>query len=208
MRIIAGAAKGRRLLSPPGGAKGPIRPTSDRAREALFSILGQRVQGAKVADLFAGTGAFALEALSRGAGSAVLVDSSPVAVSLIHKNAESCGFSSLIAVLQRDLSRGLAFLKKVEPSSFDIIFLDPPYDRNFQERALGEIAAGGLLSPGGLVIAEEQSGLSLPASFSGLFLRQTRCYGDTAFWFYEGPAEGETDLNRGPDCQKAAAGLS
>ncbi len=118
MRIIAGTAKGRRVLSPPGGGKGSIRPTSDRAREALFSILGRRVHEAKVADLFAGTGALALEALSRGARFALLADSSPVAVSLIRRNAENCGFSSRVAVLQRDLSRGLAFLKKAEPSSF------------------------------------------------------------------------------------------
>lgn len=185
MRIIAGAAKGRKLLSPPGGAKGSIRPTSDRAREALFSILGQRVHDAKVVDLFAGTGALALEALSRGASFAVLVDSSPVAVSLMRQNAASCGFGGRVLVLQRDLTRGLSFLKKAEPSFFyDLVFLDPPYGRYFQEKILREIAASDLLAPDSLVIAEERAGLALPSNLEPLTLRQTRRYGDTAFWFY------------------------
>ena len=188
MRIIAGSAKGRKLHSPPGGPQGPIRPTSDRAREALFSIIGQRVHQAKVADLFAGTGALALEALSRGASSAVLVDASPVAVSLIRKNAEACGFGRQISMLQRDLARGLAFLKKAEPPFlFDIVFLDPPYGRDFQEKILQEIAAGKdtLLAAEALVVAEERTGIVLSDSFGRLCLQQTRCYGDTTFWFYE-----------------------
>lgn len=186
MRIIAGSAKGRKLLSPPVRPRSPIRPTSDRAREALFSIIGRQVQGAKVADLFAGTGAFALEALSRGASFAVLVDYSPVAVALIRKNAENCGFEPQVSVLKRDLSRGLAFLEKAEPPFlFDIVFLDPPYGMDFQEKTLGEIAAGTLLAADALVIAEERTGLALPAAIGQLVLLQTRCYGDTAFWFYE-----------------------
>ena len=111
MRIIAGTAKGRRLFSP-GRHKNNlrIRPTSDRARESLFNILGPLpVKGARVLDLFAGTGALGLEALSRGAEQAVLVDNDSGAITLIHKNITICGFSERTSVLRRDLMKGLFF---------------------------------------------------------------------------------------------------
>lgn len=106
MRIIAGIARGRKLISP--GAKGgenEIRPTSDRAREALFNILGNDVCGARVLDLFAGTGALGLEALSRGADSALFIDKSQSAIGMINKNIQLTGFSDKVTILKRDLSK-------------------------------------------------------------------------------------------------------
>ncbi len=113
MRIIAGTAKGRRLFSPPSskGGKGEIRPTSDRAREALFNVLAGHADGAQVLDLCAGTGAMGLEALSRGADHSVFVDNGRTALALIGKNIHACGFDDKSTVLQRDLFKGLSFLE-------------------------------------------------------------------------------------------------
>jgi len=111
LRIIAGSAKGRKLYGPAGGDHKPvIRPTSDRAREALFNILGPAVIGAAVIDLFAGTGALGLEALSRGAAYAIFVDNYGKALEIISKNIDWCGFANNTKLLRRDLSRSLVFL--------------------------------------------------------------------------------------------------
>src|SRR5210317_1413655 len=118
----------------------PIRPTSDRAREALFNIIGEEIRDAVVLDLFAGTGALGLEALSRSARRAVFVDSSSQAVRLINKNIDLCGFSDRTLVLKRDLSKGLYFLEKQLPESeFSIIFVDPPYRKGLGAIMLDEI---------------------------------------------------------------------
>lgn len=119
MRIIAGEHRGRRLKTPPGL---DVRPTSDRVREALFSILGDRVEGARVLDLFAGSGALAIEALSRGADSAVLVDSDRRAIDAIRANVEAIGPAEA-RVVQRD---ALAWLRTAS-GEYDLVFLDPPY---------------------------------------------------------------------------------
>ena len=118
MRVIAGEYKGRRLQAPPGDA---VRPTPDRVREALFSILGARVEGATVLDLFAGSGALGIEALSRGAASAVFVDDDPRAVDAIERNLSEIGADG--EVKRRD---ALAFLAQT-PARFDLVFADPPY---------------------------------------------------------------------------------
>jgi 16S rRNA (guanine(966)-N(2))-methyltransferase RsmD len=118
VRVIAGAYKGRRLHTPAGLA---TRPTADRVREALFSILGP-VDGARVLDLFAGSGALGLEALSRGAAAAVFVDSDPRAVAAIRRNLEAIGVDA--AVHRRD---ALAYLRSASDGPFDLVFLDPPY---------------------------------------------------------------------------------
>ncbi|NOQ66626.1 MAG: methyltransferase, partial [Desulfobacterales bacterium] len=110
MRIIGGTARGRRLQTPLNNtvtSAQPIRPTAERAREALFSIIGQEVKGATVLDLFAGTGALGLEALSRSAQQAVFIDNNLHALQLVGKNIELCGFSDRALVLKRDLSKGL-----------------------------------------------------------------------------------------------------
>src|SRR5512136_2612918 len=119
MRVIAGTARGRKLLCPPGRA---VRPTPDRVREALFSILGEAVPGARVADLFAGTGALGLEALSRGAASALFVEKDRRTAELLRRNLQECGFSGRAEVVAGDsvtlLARGL-------PGGADLLFLDP-----------------------------------------------------------------------------------
>lgn len=189
MRIIGGTARGRRLQTPAKStAKNSsqlIRPTADRAREALFSIIGQKVKGATVLDLYAGTGALGLEALSRSAKQAVLVDNNPRAVQLIEKNIELCGFSDRTFVLKRDLSKGLYFLVKQLPDiKFSVIFIDPPYRKGLSTTMLDHIGKINILSSDALVIAEEDALSELPSSVADLRLVDQRRYGETGFWFY------------------------
>ena len=148
MRIIGGQYRGRKLFAPKGLQ---VRPTADRAREAVFNILGARVRGARVADLFAGTGAMGLEALSRGASQAVFVDSQPAALAAIRRNLDTMGLTEPL-VLRADLSRGLRPL--VETGPFDLIFMDPPYAGNVLNFVLTKLKQEGLAAPDGLVVVE------------------------------------------------------
>lgn len=195
LRIIAGTARGRRLFSP--GSRGggqSIRPTADRAREALFNILGwDFVDGAQVLDLFAGTGAFGLEALSRGAKEAVFVDHSALALDLIQKNITACGFSDRAHVIRHDLLKSLFFWQKAGDKSmgqegaplFDLIFLDPPYRQGLCEALLAGLQGQGMLNDGAVLVFEDDSKQTLPERVGSLRLYDQRTYGDTGFWFYE-----------------------
>ena len=190
MRIVGGTAKGRRLQTPSKSSAGPrdsllIRPTADRAREALFSIIGKAVEGAAVLDLFAGTGALGLEALSRGAQSAVFVDKSSRSIDLIRKNVELCGFSEKAIIIKRDLAKSLSFLEKLLPGKeFSIVFIDPPYRKTLCLKILKELSSGNILASSGIVVAEDDSGNELPESIGSLNMFDRRKYGDTGFWLY------------------------
>lgn len=160
MRIVAGSLKGRTLATPAGRA---IRPTAERLRETVFNVLAHglarhgvdfRLEGCRVLDLFAGTGALGIEALSRGAAFAVLVDESPEARGLMRENVEALGLGGLTRLLRRDATR----LGPVAPfQPFDLVFLDPPYGKGLGERALASALAGGWLRPGAVVVLEEAS---------------------------------------------------
>lgn len=174
-------------LSGPGRKGGlKLRPTSDRAREALFNILRpESLRGAMVLDLFAGTGALGLEALSRGAKKAVFVDGSTLALSLIKKNIAQGGFSERTQILRRDLLKGRFFLSSAEfGGPFNLLLMDPPYRRQICHRLLPELLTAGLVAPAGLVVCEEARGEELPEEVPGLCLFDQRRYGDTGFWFY------------------------
>ena len=189
MRIIGGKARGRRLQTPAKSTatscRQDIRPTADRAREALFSILGREVENATVLDLFAGTGSLGLEALSRSAKQAVFVDNSLQAVQIINKNIKLCGFSDRTLVLKRDLSKGLSFLTKQLPgTTFSIVFADPPYRLGLSAGLLRNLAESAILLPEALVVIEEDRRTELPDQVAELALVSQRHYGDTGFWFY------------------------
>jgi 16S rRNA (guanine966-N2)-methyltransferase len=189
LRIIGGTARGRRLQTPSKStakySSHPIRPTADRAREALFSIIGLEIKGATVLDLYAGTGALGLEALSRSAQRAVFVDNNLQAIQLIEKNIELCGFSDRALVLQRDLSRGLYFLAEQLPGiRFSVIFIDPPYRKGLSAAMLLEIEKTNLLSADVLVVVEENAFSGLESKVEELRLVDQRRYGETGFWFY------------------------
>lgn len=170
----------------------------------MFNILGwEFIEGAAVLDLFAGTGAFALEALSRGAREAVLVDNSSISLDLIRKNIAVCGFSAKAHVVRHDLLKSLFFWRKLglERSStgglqapvFDLIFLDPPYRQGQGERLLSALLAEGLVGERTTVVFEDDSAESLPEAVGVLLCYDRRSYGDTGFWLYEKGIAGPDD---------------
>ena len=148
MRIITGSARGTHLLTLTGEV---TRPTSERAKEALFSMLQQKPVGASVLDLFAGSGQLGLEALSRGAARAVLTDASAEAVTVIRKNAEKTHLEGRARILRTDAT---AYLRTCRDGPFDLVFLDPPYAAGLLPACLGLLWEGGLLTPHALVAVE------------------------------------------------------
>lgn len=188
MRIISGSARGRKLLAPGQRFGDSVRPTSDRAREAIFNILAAKVMGARVLDLFAGTGALGLEALSRGALSAFFVDGQRSVLELIKKNVALCGFAERATVVQKDLAKGLAFLTTQPPGGgFDLVFLDPPYGGNLALRLLGSLAGGNFLAAKGIVVLEDAAGAEYPPTVGPLGCFDQRRYGEAGFWLYQNP---------------------
>lgn len=185
MRIISGLAKGKRLASFTGGA---IRPTPDRVREAIFSILYSRfgpLKGKTVLDLFAGTGAMALEALSRGCRRAMLVDEGRQSAAIIPANLKTCGLEGVATYLRADVLQALPRLEREGP--FDLIFLDPPYGRDLVPAVVRSISERKLLAPGGLVCAESAREDEVPETLAGLIRIEERSYGSTTVHLYTHP---------------------
>jgi 16S rRNA (guanine(966)-N(2))-methyltransferase RsmD len=181
MRIIAGKYRSRVLRSLKGQA---LRPTSDRLRETLFNILGTTVEGATFVDLYAGTGAVGIEALSRGARAAVFVEQHAPAANLIRRNLDSLGITSGAEILSMEVLRALKRLEE-RHSHAQFIFLDPPYaDAGEYESALEFLGESSLVSPGGLVIAEHLKKHALPALVGELELARVVKQGDAALSFY------------------------
>jgi len=189
VRIISGTAKGKRLSVLTGM---DIRPTSDRVREAVFSILLSRFDtfdGCAVLDLFSGTGALALEALSRGAATATLIDNGPQAARLIPRNIAACAFQQKASFLRSDVLATLPRLSGQGP--FDLIFLDPPYGKNLVPPTIATLARQGLLAPGGLIVAETGRKESLPDDIETFERLEIRRYGSiTIHLFSHSAAEG------------------
>jgi 16S rRNA (guanine966-N2)-methyltransferase len=188
MRIVAGAQRGRTLVAPKGHS---TRPTADRTRQALFNVLehaawGPGLGGGRVIDLFAGSGALGLEALSRGGAFALLVDDDPAAITAIGDNIRSLGLDGCCAVLRRDAARlpPRALAGQAEP--FDLAFLDPPYAKGLVEPALAALRQGGWLAPEALVVVEQGAGEAEPA-VEGFEVLDGRLWGAARVWFLEMP---------------------
>lgn len=180
MRIIGGAAKGRRLSVPKGAA---VRPTAGRVKESLFNILPRDLSGKQVLDLFAGTGNLSLEALSRGAAHALLVDASARSAAAIKENLRRSGFAPQSEVWVMPVARAVRTLSR-RGASFDLIFLDPPYDRGMAGRSLALIANCRLLAEQGTAVIEHSAREGLQSSYGDLRLHDQRRYGDTRLSFY------------------------
>jgi 16S rRNA (guanine966-N2)-methyltransferase len=184
MRIIAGRHKGLTLASVGKGDAGAhLRPTTDRVRESLFNLLlngpyGDPVTGARVLDLFAGTGALGLEALSRGAAHVTFVDDGMKARALIRENIAKCRAEGATKLFRRDATR----LGENRGAPFTLVFLDPPYGRGLGEKALAAARAGGWIAPGALVVWEENHAVTAPEGFTEL---DSRRYGDTVITILE-----------------------
>ena len=182
MRISGGESRGRQIKAPKH--KG-LRPTSDKVREALFSILAAKVEGARFLELFAGTGAVGIEALSRGAERAVFVDGSAKAARLIRENLDSLGYREQAAVVAKDV---LQFLKKIaaELGPFDIVFVDPPYHEEVGPKtmeALGDEDAVYLV-PDAVVVYEHHKRYPSPEAIGRLAKKKDYVYGDTVLTLY------------------------
>ncbi|MGC4083795.1 MAG: 16S rRNA (guanine(966)-N(2))-methyltransferase RsmD [Vicinamibacterales bacterium] len=182
MRIIAGQFKGRTLKTPSWEG---LRPTSDRLRETLFNVLAPRVQGARVLDVYAGTGAVGFEALSRGAAHVTFVESDRRAQALIGENAARCGIADGYAIIRASAGRAFEQLRR-SPSfvPFDIVLLDPPYDHPAAEALTGVDA---LVAPDGLVVFEHARRAPVPESVGRLTLTRDLVSGDSALAFYACP---------------------
>jgi 16S rRNA (guanine(966)-N(2))-methyltransferase RsmD len=175
MRIVAGIARGRRLRAPKGRA---VRPTADRVKEAVFSILSSRYlcAGIPVLDLFAGTGSLGIEALSRGAAEAVFVESDRAAAAAIRGNLQAAGFGALVLVMP--VARALAALR-AEGRRFGGVFVDPPYDRGWVDQTLALLEKGAMVAEGGWVVVEHGRDEEPPARVGALVRADGRRYGDT-----------------------------
>ncbi|WP_133489006.1 16S rRNA (guanine(966)-N(2))-methyltransferase RsmD [Aliiroseovarius marinus] len=182
MRIIAGRFRGLALASVGKGDAGAhLRPTTDRVRESLFSMLtggrfGDPIEDARVLDLFAGTGALGLEALSRGATHVTLVDDGRKALSLIRENIQKCRCADEVTILKRDATR------LPEGTPHDLIFLDPPYGKGLGEKALAAAIKSGWVADGALIVWEDNMPVIPPAGVTQL---DSRRYGDTVITICE-----------------------
>ncbi len=179
MRIVGGRLKGRPLHAPDSRA---IRPTSERLRESIFDILAHRhgaVEGARVVDLFAGSGALAIEALSRGADFALFVDNGLEARALLRANVEALALGGVTRIWRADATR---LGKAPAGAPFTLAFLDPPYDKGLATPALAALRDGGWLAPGALVVVEEAEKAEIAAP-RGFDVEDERTYGDTKIVF-------------------------
>jgi len=175
-RIIAGTARGRRLAAPRGQG---TRPTSDKVRGAVMNVLGQFFEGGAVLDLYAGTGALALEALSRGCARAVCVEADRAAAEVVRKNAEACGLAERVEVRRGRVEDELG---RLPAGAFALAFVDPPYGEG-PEAALARLDA--VLAPGGRVVAEHDVRRPPAERYGALALVDRRAYGGTGISIYE-----------------------
>lgn len=180
MRIVGGTLRGRPLAAPRSDA---IRPTSDRNREAVFNVIAHahadRLQDARVLDLFAGTGALGIEALSRGAAHCLFVEEAAQGRALLRTNIEALGLQGCTRIFRRDATR-IGTAGNMAP--FDLVFADPPYGRGLGELAIAAVLEGGWMTPGALVVVEEASASAF-RPVPGLALLERRDYGDTTVTF-------------------------
>jgi 16S rRNA (guanine966-N2)-methyltransferase len=179
LRIISGTLRGKKLH--PFHGKG-IRPTSDRIREAIFNILFDRIPGAVVLDLFAGSGALGIEALSRGADKATFIDIAPAAVSLLKINLHSCCLEERARIIPWDIERNLNCLQSHD-LRYNLIFLDPPYHRGMALPALTHLKKSHAMTPGACLVLEHGDADELPMPFGDFGLLDQRRYGKTLVSF-------------------------
>ncbi len=179
MRIISGDLKGKKICSIKGTK---TRPTSDRLRESIFNIIAFNVQDACILDLFAGTGALAIEALSRGAKFAVFIDISKNAVSTIRENIKLCNLDDRVKVIKWDINKNLKCIEHSKPA-FNLVFMDPPYDKNFLEPTLLNLHLSCCMEKGCLIIVEHSLREPIPKEPAIFEITDQRKYGKTLVSF-------------------------
>lgn len=182
MRISGGNKKGAELKR--GKASPSLRPLTDKIKNALFSILFDKVKEADILDLFAGTGIFGFEALSKGAKAVTFVDNDYKNIKLIKENAQRLQFDNKITVVNRDFKKAMEFLEKTN-KSFSIIFIDPPYNSDFAEQTIKHPSFTALIKPNGLAIVRVFHKTKLPCSVNNITVFDERKYGEAKVYFYE-----------------------
>ncbi|MFH1653976.1 MAG: 16S rRNA (guanine(966)-N(2))-methyltransferase RsmD [Pseudomonadota bacterium] len=188
MRVIAGTAKGRKLVAPKGIF--PTRPVLDKVKGAIFNILFD-VTDLTVLDLFAGTGAIGIEALSRGAKRAVFVDNNRVALASLKKNIQSTGFENSSRVIDAHVARAIKMLQRRE-EKFDLIFIDPPYEKNLVNTTLSQLAETSIFQKDAIIIIEH-SPKEMVEPVKAFALTETRKYGQTRISFLKPSQQEQTD---------------
>jgi 16S rRNA (guanine(966)-N(2))-methyltransferase RsmD len=188
--VISGEARGRLLKAVPGQT---TRPTTDKVKEALFSIIGPYFEGGRVLDLFAGTGGLGIEALSRGAGHAVFVDANPRSVEVVRRNLEATGMSDRAEAYRNDARKAIKLLER-KSEQFELVFLDPPYAMQDCDDLLGELAGRGLLIDGAVAVVEHDANVDYGERFGRFGRSRHAVYGETALSIYR--YEGEEDDDR------------
>lgn len=183
MQITGGYLKGRKLYSPPKSLN-IIRPLRTRVRKALFDILGQTLPSWNILDLFAGTGALGIEAISRGAKFVVFVDSSPLSISIIKKNLEKFNLQQYSQILKLELPKGLRTLSIRFPNFFNLVFITPPYEKNILLKTL-KVFPENILQEKAIIIGEEKTGIVLPSEIKRLKKIKERSYGETTLHIYQ-----------------------
>ena len=180
MRVISGEAKGRPLKAVPGNT---TRPTTDKVKEALFSIIGPYFDGETALDLFAGTGGLGIEALSRGAGRCIFIDANPRSVEVVRRNLEAAGLSDRAEVYRNDARKAIKLLEKRDVR-FDLLFLDPPYAMKDCDELLTDLASRGMVAEGAVAVVEHESGFDYGERFGEYTRRRHATYGETALSIY------------------------
>ena len=180
LRIIGGELRGKKLHSIRGRS---IRPTADRLRESIFNIISSCIQGAIVLDLYAGTGAFGIEALSRGAETAVFIDNSKAALSVIQDNIRSCAFDNRAIIVKWDVKRNLNCLKSTRSNAFNLVFLDPPYNRGLIKPSLINLDDSRSLKKEAVIVVEHSSVEPIPVSLIPFKITDQKKYGKTLVSF-------------------------
>jgi 16S rRNA (guanine(966)-N(2))-methyltransferase RsmD len=179
MRIISGTSKGRKLVTPRSQS---LRPTSDRVKESLFNILREEMEGKLVLDLFAGTGNLGIEALSRGAEKTIFVEKRRQAIRLIQKNLAQCGLEERSEILPKDSSRAIGILKE-RGESFDLILMDPPYEKGWIQRTLRKLNSHPIYHEDSILVIEHTRREPLPQPMEGWNLIRQQQIGDTLLSF-------------------------
>lgn len=180
MRIISGQHKGRRLQSISGT---DVRPTADQVKEALFNILSQNVLGSWVLDLFAGTGALGIEALSRGAQYAVFIENASRPLTVLQKNLHTFGLLTQSQVIRWDISKNLNCLTSFQ-NQFDLVFMDPPYQKGLVPVALSNLMRVQCLASGATIVAEHERHCDITSPDTSISVTDQRRYGQTGLTFY------------------------
>jgi len=182
LAVTGGVLRGRRLRPPPDRA---VRPTSARVREALFSILGQSLEGQRVLDMYAGTGSIGIEAASRGAREVVFVENNPAHVRLLQVNVNLLEGLAEVQIVRRDVCSAVSWLAAAN-APFDLAFLDPPYGQGLAVACLDSVAAvaGDLLAPDAVLVVESDGSEDLPDEVGAWHFSDDRRYGQTTLGFY------------------------